>query len=228
MTKDFRDSIEKLDYIIAPSQYMQNILSNELKEISPRVVNIPNFVPQPPDRVRKSEFDDYFLYVGVIEEHKGIETLMNTFSNEDISEKLLIVGTGSLEKSINRRIKEDGLEDKIFTLGWKDKVDLWPLYKDSVAVILPSVCDENAPLVALEALSIGVPLISSDCGGLPEIVGKLDGDLIFSDNKLGEVIANFNRDKYHPDLIQEIYSKNYSPESFMQGYEALTKEVRGG
>jgi glycosyltransferase involved in cell wall biosynthesis len=82
--------------------------------------------------------------------------------------------------------------------------------------------------VALEALSVGTPVIASNRGGLPEIVGKVDPKLIFRDFfELGNLLSSFHRDNLPSSRIREIYHKNFSPRAFIQKYIEAIHSLTG-
>jgi glycosyltransferase involved in cell wall biosynthesis len=96
-----------------------------------------------------------------------------------------------------------------------------------LALIIPSTCPENSPLVALEALSVGTPVITSNNGGLPEIVGKIDNRLIFSDlADLKSKILNFSKEDFLPSTIKRIYEQNYSPEAYVDKYIEIIRNIQ--
>jgi len=55
-------------------------------------------------------------------------------------------------------------------LGFRMGEELKALYQHATAVLLPSRVHENFPLISLEAMAAGKPLIASDVGGVPEVV----------------------------------------------------------
>jgi len=205
-----------VDCVLVPSQYMRVRLlgSTQLD----RVAVLPFFVPEPPeDATGDSAFSDFFLYAGRLEIYKGILELIDLVSKTE--HRLLIVGDGPLRREVTSILKRKGLSKRIMFLGHADRVSLYRLLRDANALIIPSTCAENSPLVALEALSVGTPVIASNQGGLPEIVGKIDKDLLFgSFDQLNRTMGWFKRDKYSSNAIRGIYEKYYSPQSYVKAY----------
>ena len=112
--------------------------------------------------------------------------------------------------------------DKISFLGFVDNQTKYSLYSDALAVIIPSIWPENAPLVALEALSVGTPVISSNHGGLPEIIEKVDKKLIFEDTSgLKDLLLTFSRSKFSPSTVKKAYEQNFSPKAYVDKYLEL-------
>ena len=198
----FKKYLNDIDRIIAPSNFMHSILSKELND--KKISTIPNFVKKY-GNIKNVGYKDYFLYAGVLEKHKGVLNLVECF--KDINENLLIAGEGSLKNKIEGFIRKENLKN-VSLLGQKDSGETLSLIKNANALIMPSICFENCPLSAIEALSLGTPVIGSDKGGIPEIVEKIDSKLVFNAHNLIELrsrILNFDYRKYSSKKIREIF-----------------------
>ncbi len=224
--KSFMEALGDIDTIIAPSNFMKDKLSKSLP-IKANVVNIPNFVPGLPADIKDSNYSNYFLYVGVLERHKGICNLVKIFKeiSMEIDAKLIIVGTGSLKKKIEEYVTKNKLENKVFVLGWVSNDMLWSLYKDALALVMPSIWHENNPIAALEAISAGLPVIGTNMGGLGEIIEKIDRNLIIKENGLKGVITDFKK-PYFKNKIKQVYDQFYSFEGFLRNYMKLIGDIQ--
>ncbi|MBP6876185.1 MAG: glycosyltransferase family 4 protein [Candidatus Eisenbacteria bacterium] len=111
---------------------------------------------------------EYFLFSGRLEKLKGLQTLLPLFRRRpDL--RLLIAGSGSYE----RHLKSLALgHDNIAFLGRLDKQTLAHLYRGAIALLVPSLCPEIAPLVILEAFQQGTPVIARRIGSIPEMLGE--------------------------------------------------------
>lgn len=221
-TKKFKEILNEIDTIIAPSKYMKDRLSEELLEN--KIEHIPNFVPEPAEKLNSFGDKNYFLFASAIEKYKGILNLVEVFKDDNIKSKLIIVGKGSLENYLKAYIKKNKLENKMIFLGWAEKDFLYSLYKNSLALILPSTWPENSPLSIIEALSVGTPTIGSDIGGIPEILEKVDESLIFKPNdiqELKEKILSFDKKKYSREKVEGAYKKFFSEKIYVEKYLRL-------
>jgi glycosyltransferase involved in cell wall biosynthesis len=224
-SKKFIQAIGDIDTIIAPSNFMKKKLSKWLP-VKANIVHISNFAPPPPNDIKDSGYSNYFLFVGVLEKLKGICNLLKVFieHEREIDAKLIIVGEGSLREKITDYIIRKKLEKKIIVLGWLNHHDLWSLYNDALALMVPSTCLENNPLVAMEAMSVGTPVTGRDSGGIGEIIEKVDKDIIFKGEGIEEIRLFLQHKKfYSKEKIKQTYARYYSLEGFMREYVSLIR-----
>lgn len=219
-SKRFKKAVYDIDRIIAPSRYMGEKLRKEFSNVS--VIN--NFINNPLEESPLKKREDYFIFAGVLDVNKGILNLVDVFSK--IERKLLIVGKGEAEQEIKKRIDERRLKN-IKLLGWKKQDELFPLIRSAQALIMPSIWPENNPLIALESLSLGTPVIGSDMGGIPEIVEKLDKRLVFEKlEQLKGIIKRFDGSRYSSSAVSKVYERNFSQRIFLKKYFELIRGIK--
>ena len=97
---------------------------------------------------------------------------------------LIVVGEGKLREYLENKVRVEGLTGQIIFTG--ATTDVIPLLKSADLLLLTSKI-EGLPGVILESLSCGVPVISSDVGGIPEII---------SDGHTGFLIRDSNVQSY--------------------------------
>ena len=93
--------------------------------------------------------------------------IINNLKDENIV--LLIVGDGPEKQNLEFRIQDLGLSDKVKFLGWIPNEEIYQYYAIADVFIMPSE-EEGFPRVLLETMAMGVPFVSSDAGGVKEIV----------------------------------------------------------
>jgi glycosyltransferase involved in cell wall biosynthesis len=215
----FQDSLRQIDFVIAPCEYMKDRISRKLEFIRQTV--IPNFVSDPPESIQSRGFSDrFYLYAGRLEKHKGILDLLDAWKM--VNAKLVIVGDGPLMNHVREMIKREPFAGKVAFLGYVNRASLWSLLRDAEALIVPSLWPENNPLTALEAISVGTPVIVSNMGGLPEIAEKVDRSLVYSNHtELVRILSNYNKARYDGERVRNVYRRNYSVSAFMRKYEGL-------
>jgi N-acetyl-alpha-D-glucosaminyl L-malate synthase BshA len=138
---------------------------------------IPNFII-PKDlseinckdlRLKYAQPDDKILcHISNFRKVKRVEDVVSIFHlvEREISAKLILVGDGPERNSVEKLVRELRLQDKVIFLG---KVrDTSHVLELSDLFLLPSET-ESFGLAALEAMAVGVPVISSNTGGIPEV-----------------------------------------------------------
>jgi glycosyltransferase involved in cell wall biosynthesis len=112
------------------------------------------------------QHNGYFLFVGRLSEEKGVDMIVHIAKLlPDIRFK--IVGRGPQMEYLHRfAIETPNVEFS----GFRSWDELRDLYRGACAVLLPSRVHEVFPLVILEAMSAGKPVIASNVGGVPEVI----------------------------------------------------------
>jgi len=120
------------------------------------------------------ETDFIILFVGKLIPNKDPLTLIKSIkhaSDKCKNLRSIIVGTGELSEKICNETRRLELENLIKFFGFIKKEDLWKCYSAADLFVLPSV-NEAFGIVLLEAMAFGLPIIASDSGACPEVIGK--------------------------------------------------------
>jgi glycosyltransferase involved in cell wall biosynthesis len=107
------------------------------------------------------------VYVGRLSPEKGLETLVSALERAG-DPAFVIVGDGPLRERLEGRIAALGLRHVTMT-GRLDAAGVARTVRSAGYLVMPSECEENAPLAAIEAMALGRPILVSDRGGLPEL-----------------------------------------------------------
>ncbi len=120
------------------------------------------------------EYD--IIFVGRLEENKGITLLLKTLSilskTHNLKPRTLIVGNGSLSTSLKLKVKSLKLENNVFFYGRaKDSEEIARLLNQSKVLIMSSY-NEGGPRVVLEAMACGVPVLATNVGLMTDFADK--------------------------------------------------------
>jgi glycosyltransferase involved in cell wall biosynthesis len=139
-----------------------------------RFVYIPNFVDVARFRPG-AEIGSRFVYCGRLANLKGVETLVRAAALA--KQPLTLVGAGPEETRL-RKLAADLGADVLF-LGHQTKDALVEVIRSARAIVVPSECNENAPLALLEGYAAGRPVIGSRIAGIPELVREHETGVLF-------------------------------------------------
>lgn len=136
---------------------------------------------------------------------KGADVLINAlkFTNPDVS--VLIIGSGPEENEIRQMIKKLNLAQKIDFIG--EQTDPFKYLSPNDILIVPSRA-ENFPLILLEALSCGLPVIASNVGGVCEIIIDGENGYLFKSGDFRQLADKINYLLINPQIITKIKQKN--------------------
>ena len=200
---------DDVDTYICPSIFYKQKLE-ESKFAKSNIVYIPNPLPYDTEFRLNEKPDDYVLYFGRLSKEKGVDDLIKACVENKM--KLYIVGTGPYEEYLKNLASKLNSENQIRFFGYKTGEELKKLVFNSKVVVLPSKWYENGPFSAIEAMSMGKPLIVSNLGGLPELIVE---------NKNGYVYNNLSE-------LQECLQKLFSLDdlSYLEKCKKSLKIVR--
>ena len=196
-------AIKHADSIVASSISTANDIFDESPKAKDKttVVYLGNSmaIKKKPELVATKE--NYLLFVGTLEPRKNLRRLLEAYSllSESIRNKhyLMIVGgkgwgTGNLELLIEQL----NIQKFVKVLGYLSNQELENIYNNAYLFVMPSLY-EGFGLPLLEAMSFGVPVVTSNNSSMPEVVGDtavlVDPKSIIS-IKCGieEVLSDFN------------------------------------
>ena len=111
------------------------------------------------------------LFVGRLVYYKGCSVLLDAFKNINRNVRLTIVGDGPLKKQLDKKIRDEHMQDRVII---RDRVlddELKELFNSSHIFVLPSITsNETYGLVQLEAMTYGLPVINTLLPtGVPEV-----------------------------------------------------------
>ncbi|MFL2712971.1 MAG: glycosyltransferase family 4 protein [Gammaproteobacteria bacterium] len=152
---------EKADFIIGVSQKTIDGLKNN-------VAVVTNWWNPSLNKFDHKK-NEYALAIGRLEKVKGFDLLINSWAN--INTKLVIIGSGKEKNTLINMINTKGLNEKIRIIDNVQKNELISYYRNAKLLIISSR-DEGGPRVALEALYLEIPVLSTDVGHMSKLLPK--------------------------------------------------------
>ncbi len=166
---------------------------------------------------------DYFIYVGRIDELKGIKILFEAWEQMGTSAPHLIVcGTGPLEDWCYSFLI-DNPNLNIEMKGFVPNTEAKKLIANAKALILPTQWYEGFPMTILEAYSVGTPVIGSDIGNVGDLLEEGVTGWKFQYNSvdnLVRVIELAEKKRINNGNIKRVFSEIYS---FDANYDCLER-----
>ncbi|MFD9331449.1 glycosyltransferase family 4 protein [Streptomyces sp. NPDC060065] len=142
------------------------------------------------------------MAVGSLDRHRGYDTLLDaarTWRDLDPLPLLVIAGEGPLRTVLQRRIEDEGLPVRL--VGRRD--DITELLAAADLALLTSSW-ESRSVLAQEALHVGVPLVATAVGGIPELVGDAAELVPHGDAEaLAEAVVRLLGDPARRELLRE-------------------------
>jgi len=204
----------------------------------PTGINLTRFDPARTDLVdMRARFhlsrDAYLIgLVAVLRKAKGHRFLLQAvrqLAPEFPQIKLLIAGTGPQEHNIKNLIKELGLGEQVLMLGHQD--DIPSLLRALDVFVLPAQ-EEALGTALIEATAMGVPVIATRIGGIPEVLGE--AGLLFESEDVDGLVNHLRTLIRTPELAARLRAQGaararelYDENLMVRRTEALYREAAG-
>ena len=162
----------------------------------------------------------------------GIDTLIESAEiaiKKNSTLVFLVVGTGPDFNEVKTRIEQMGIEKNFKLTGFVSDEDLPFYYNAADFFVLPSKSGEGLPLVALEAMACGLPVIATNIGGISEVIMKDYGKVVppNAPDSLAEAILEFSHMELSAlkgglrTMVEQKYSWDKNVAQLAEIYEEL-------
>ncbi|MBU9813395.1 glycosyltransferase, partial [Rahnella sp. C60] len=204
---NYKELYDEAEFILPVSQ----LWANKIKAISGHDDNI--HVIRMGISVEKFSFQPRTILVNTIRllsiarltEKKGISVAINAcllLKQNNIDFDYTIIGDGPLRKELESQVENLGLGDKIVFLGAQTQETVSQYLNNSDVFLLPSVTAtdgdmEGIPVAIMEAMAIGIPVISTFHSGIPELI----------ENRVSGFLVNENDAESIADVVIEIINE---------------------
>lgn len=217
--KSYIDLYKNSFYNIAVSKKFCSLLEDIYKlkfQYVPNVVDTNFFMPLKQDD--RKGFN--FINIANLNKNKNQDMLIEAFSHsfkgyENI--KLSVLGGGPESKNLQKKIEKLGMENQIKLHGFATRPQILKELQRSDVFVLSSKY-ETFGVVLIEAMSCGLPLIATKCGGPDSIITNEKLGLLVENNnviKLSEAMKKVyeKRNQYNSSFIREYAVRNFSEQA---------------
>lgn len=179
-TNLLREEIRAAKFVVTVSDFNRNYLQDIMTDHSGDIRRLYNGIDLDMFRLDSAALREPNLILGVgrLIEKKGWEDLIRAcalLAGQGVSFQCEIIGKGPLEGKLKNLIAELGLQDRVKLIGARPQDEVLAAYRRATLFALPCVIDpdgnrDGLPTVLLEAMAAGLPVISTDVTGVPEII----------------------------------------------------------
>jgi len=224
-----RRSFKVANIVIAVSSYQRDRILSIEPHANVRIVN--NFVDDiflTANKIKRNDNLIKIVSVGGLIERKGFSFLIRALSNLKEKFTLTIVGDGPQKEELKALVKELKLEDRVTFTGALGKEGVVKNLSESDIFVSASKI-ETFGIAILEALAVGLPVVTYDNGGIRDFMKDFCGVIV--DNYTSDAFAkaiNFliqNISKYNSLAIKNYIIDNFSEKVFIQKIEEIYSEI---
>jgi glycosyltransferase involved in cell wall biosynthesis len=149
------------------------LLDRARVHVVPNGISVEDFAAPGRDEARKSlglGTGPILLCVGRLARDKGFATAIEALARLESDARLLVLGSGPERALLEQTARRTGVSDRVDFLGSKPRAEVVHHLAASDVFVFPTERDEAAPLVPLEAMAAGLPVVASDIGGGAELI----------------------------------------------------------
>ncbi len=189
----FKRYNQKLNGKIAVSETAKKWIEPSIPgeyRIIPNGVNCVRFSPTIPPLKRKGKEFPIILFVGRLDERKGVIIAIKAFQKiQQVfpTAKLLIIGKGSLGKKAQKLAQELNIKDSCEFLGYVERNELPYYYASCDVYVSPALGGESQGIVLLEAMATGKLVLASDIEGYRGLINDGETGILFPKSKADEL-----------------------------------------
>jgi glycosyltransferase involved in cell wall biosynthesis len=163
---------------------------------------------KPKTESKKEDRTITFGYVGGVVQAKGVWILLEALSKvHSVNWRLFFYGVkkNEMNEELKKQLdKHSNIAQNIYLCGTFNESQKASVYGEIDCLIIPSVCQESYSLAAREALSQGVPVLSSACGGAEEVISHGENGWIVPRNNVAALTKQIDDLLENCDQIQKV------------------------
>jgi glycosyltransferase involved in cell wall biosynthesis len=227
-----RHILEHASTVIVLSERLQSYVGTIAP--SARVVTIHNFVDDArieteAKRASVTRSSTMLLFLGEIGHRKGIHDLVRALPeiSKSIPDVRLVAGGSGDIDAVRRRIEELGIAKHVILPGYVSGPEKFRLLAEAAIYVLPSY-NEGVPISILEAMSVGLPIVTTPVGGIPDVIRDGEEGFLVSPGSIDqlarriiELLSNENLRMRMGDAARRRLQTAFSPEKSLCALQAL-------
>lgn len=167
-------------------------------------------------------------YVGRLVERKGLIDMINCLPFYTGELTMIFVGAGEYEAALRERVRSLGVEDRVRFLPARALDELPPVMNSLDVFVLPSwtvpTWKEQFGRVIIEAHACGTPVIGSDSGAIPDVIGE--GGLIFPERNPEKLAAAIMELRENPDRRREMGAAGRAQVEASYTWRSVAEQMR--
>jgi glycosyltransferase involved in cell wall biosynthesis len=209
-------SLKRARRIVVPSRYLAAFATRWGLDAR-RIEVLPNPAP-PPAEVEPASLDGAaFVFVGRLTAQKALPVALDALARVREA-RLVLVGDGPERGALEELAVQLGVGDRVEFRGSLPRDEALRVVAGSRAALLSSAW-ENLPHAAVEALSVGVPVVATAVGGVPEVVRDQENGLLVPPNDPEALAAAMRR------ILEEQELREWLAASARQSVSALSRDA---
>jgi len=169
--------------------------------------------------------DVCFAFIGRMVNEKGVPILLRAaqqLANLGYDFRLKLIGDGPVRAELERMVDELDLRERTIFTGFLEGEALREAMKDVTAAVMPSICQDVAPLASIELMLDGRLVIASDIGGLGELVD--DVGLKFSPGDFTALADCLRQVLEHPGLARQLGNRASERARALFTYDRMARD----
>lgn len=231
-------TFDKVDHFVAPSdfligKYKEFGFKRDIERIvNPVLVDNVDLEVEPWKLGIGDYRDGFILYFGRLSLEKGVSDLIEAYAKLKTRIPLVIAGDGPEKEHLLLLAKQLNISNKVQFLGKVEKEKLFPIVARSTFVVSPSRCYENAPYGILEAMALGKATVSSDLGGLREIIKRSGAGFLFETGNINDLKSKMEYAIENQEVLVEkeragkqFIDRYYNKDAFYEKLMGIYKKV---
>jgi glycosyltransferase involved in cell wall biosynthesis len=203
------DLMKKFDWMIFGSGQTRQVIEDLYGVSYPKssviynVINLKEAQEKSKEKDVKFEIRPVFSSVGRLHFRKGYDALIRIHKrllDDGLMHSIAVIGGGNEMENLTNQVKELGVEESFLLLDTQKNPYAFVAASDYF--VMPSR-SESYPLILGEVMGLGLPIISTNVGGIPEMIEhEVDGYLVNFDEE--EIFEAMKRFLTEPELVEKI------------------------